>query len=163
MIRGTARPNPTLVALLLLAWAGMIACSREEDKRLTIGGVTYTFPARDVRSFTEAGEGSPFARVRPRGQLFDLIYSARARYRRNHQGDGTPLVTSVNDHSSSSFERYDSSGFVTVCRGGQPYFSCGMNVEDRGVTWTIVFTRDQLPDAPSVRASAIQALQKYGS
>ena len=87
MIRGTAQSNTILVALLFFALAGISACSREEDKRLTIGGVTYTFPARDVRSFTEAGEGSSFARVRPRGQLFDLIYSARAPVLAPHTGE----------------------------------------------------------------------------
>ena len=150
------------LTLLLVVFGATCGCSREEDKRLTVSSVAYVFPADQVQSFTEPGEGSPFARVRPRGRLFDLIYSERAKYRRNWQGKGAPLVTSVNDHSSSgNFERFDSDDFVTVCRGDLPYFGCGIQIEDAGVPWSVVFNRDQVPDAAAIRASALAALQKY--
>jgi hypothetical protein len=139
-------------------------CSREEDKRLTVSGVTYTFPAEQVQSFLEPGEGPPFVRVRARGRLFDLIYSERAKTRQNFQGEGAPLVTTVNDHSSrSDFERFDSDGVITVCRGDHPYYGCGIRIEDNGVPWSIVFNRDQVPDAASIRAAALETLQKYRS
>lgn len=154
-------PRPLLMIIVLIATSG---CSREEEKHLTVSGVTYAIPADHVQSFTEPGEGSPFARVRVHGRLFDLIYSERAKYRRNWQGKDAPLVTSVNDHSSRrSFERFDSNGVVTVCRGDQPYYGCGIRIEDAGVPWSVVFNRDQVPDAPLVRAAALQALQKYRS
>lgn len=158
MMSVTSSPRLCVLAILI----GTSACSRE-DKQLTVGGVTYSFPSNRVQSFTEPGDGLPFARVRPGGQLFDLIYSERAKYRRNWLGGGSPLITSVNDHRSRQFERFNFDGFEVVCRAEQPYYSCGMHLEDRGVPWTIVFNRDQLADADAIRASAIGALRKYGS
>lgn len=124
--------RPHLALLVLFAASG---CSQEEDKRLSVSGVSYIFPATQVQSFTEAGEGPAFARIRARGRLFDLIYSERAKLRRNWQGKHAPLITSVNDHSSrSGFERFDSDDVVTVCRGDQPYYGCGIRIEDAGVS-----------------------------
>jgi hypothetical protein len=151
------------VAFCLACIAAAAACSRAPDRHLTVGGVRYTFPANEIVAFTEPGEGQPYVRVRVRGKLFDLIYSSRERIRRNWQGAGTPLVTSINDHPSKRFERFESPGFVTVCRGDQPYFSCGMRIEDRGVPWAIVFTNDQLAEAEIVHASAVEALKRYRS
>ena len=157
MVSATRSSRLCLLAILI----GTGACSRE--RQLTVGNVTYTFPSNRVQRFTEPGDGSPFARVRPGGQLFDLIYSERAKHRRNWQGGGSPLITSVNDHRSRHFERFNFDGFVVVCRAEQPYYSCGMHLEHRGIPWTVVFNRDQLADAEAIRTSAIAALQKYGS
>jgi hypothetical protein len=38
-----------------------------------------------------------------------------------------------------------------------------MRVEDAGVPWSIVFNRDQLADAPSVRSRALAVLRSYRS
>lgn len=139
------------------------ACSRMEDKQITIGDATYSLPSDHIRAFTKPGEGQPYARLRPPKSPYDLIYSARARYRTTWTGADTPLVSSVNDHRSPKFERFQFPGGMTVCRSDQPYYSCGLQIVHRGVNWSVVFNRDQVPNSDAIRASALEILETYRS
>lgn len=132
-----------------------------EEKRLTVGDVTYTFPADHIFSFMNPGEGRPFARIRPPGESYDLIYSYRAKYRKNWQGSDVPLVTGINDYPSDRFEKFQFGNNVTVCREGHPYYSCGLMMMDDGVAWSVVFSKDQVQNSESIRKSVVEMLQAY--
>jgi hypothetical protein len=161
---GKISPNISFVRLLALVtvvFGG--GCSRMEDKQITIGDVTYSLPSDHVEAFTKPGEGQPYVRLRPPKSPYDLIYSARATYRTNWTGKDTPLVTSVNDHMSPSFEHFKFPGGLTVCRSDQPYYSCGLQIDHRGVTWSIVFSRDEVPNSDAIRTAAARILETYRS
>lgn len=132
-----------------------------EDKQLTIGNVTYTFPAEHVFSFTNAGEGHPFARIRPPEAEFDLIYDSLLKHKRNWEGPTTTPVAGINDHPADSFEKYESDGVVIVCRVGQPHYNCGLSITDETVQWSVVFDRQKVSQGKSVRDAAVQLLRKY--
>lgn len=148
-----------LLALVIVVVAG--GCSRMEEKQLSVGSVTYAFPADHIEAFTNPGEGEPYVRLRPPGSQYDLIYSARARYRTNWTGEDTPLVSSINDHRSRKFEQFGSPNAIIVCRSDQPFYSCGLQIVDNVVVWSVVFNRDQVPNGDMIRESAAKTLKTY--
>lgn len=162
---GNIRTNMGFMRLLVLAtvvFGG--GCSRMDDKQLTVGKITYNFPASHIFRFTNPGEGHPFARIRPPGQKYDLVYSEFSKFRRNFQGHNVPLVTGINDRSASpTFKEFNFPDGKTVCRLDQPYYSCGLNINDDGVTWSVIFNSDQVSESDSIRKSALEALRMYRS
>ena len=148
-----------LIALIAASMTG--ACSRMEDQQMSVGRVTYRFPAEHVFRFTKPTEGHPFARIRTPGKKFDLIYSEFSRYRRNWQGDDVPRVTGINDRSASGYNKHTFPGGLTVCREGQPYYSCGLSIEDEGVNWSVIFHQDQINNSEAIRAEAKIVLRGY--
>lgn len=143
-----------------VTFVGLLGCS-DVSKQLAVGEVTYGFPAEEVLRFTSPGDGQPYARLRPQGQSFDLIYSSRASTRRNWQGDQAPLVTSINDHPSPRFSRHQSELVTVVCRDGGLHFGCGIQVNDQGVSWSVVFDKEEIAQADAIRTAALEVLKRY--
>jgi hypothetical protein len=137
------------------------ACSRMEDKQLTINGVTYSFPAEDVFRFTDPNQGHPYVRLRRKGQGYDIIYSEFRKYRRNLQDGDAPLVTSINDRPAPSFQEFKFPSGSTVCKGEGPNYSCGLLVLDSGIEWSVVFNKDKLNNSEAIRTSAARNLENY--
>ena len=131
---------------------------------MTVGAVTYHFPAEHIDQFIEPGEGLPYAKLRPPGANFQLIYLARDKYSRNFAGGNAPLISTVTDHSAPEpFEHFNTASGVTVCRNDHPHYGCGLRIEDEGVAWSVVFDRDQVPNSDAIRAAAENILKTYRS
>lgn len=144
--------------LLVLALGG---CSEMQQTEVSFDGVHYTFPSDHIRAHITPDEGSPFIRIRPPGENFDLLHSASTWTRKNWQGAGTPLVSTINDHPSPEFSKHNASGGVTVCRSDQPFYSCGLQLKHTGVVWSVVFNADQVTKSDQIRVSALRILEQY--
>lgn len=134
-----------------------------QGRTLKIANVEYHFPGSDIVSFVDPGKGRPYARIRPPGQNFDLIYSSRAGSRKNWQSPDVPLVTSLNDHPADGFNERDFSGGKTICRLGQPYFNCGLRITDEGAQWSVVFDEIHVESSDAIRRKAAEVLKQYRS
>ena len=163
-VRLSKRLAKYITSIVMLA-ASVVAgaCSRMQDKQMTVGKVTYKFPAEHVSRFIDSGEGHPYARLRPPEQPFDLVYDEFAKYRRNFKSTDAPLVATINDRSISDHKRFNFPGGVTVCKESQPYYSCGLNIVDEGIEWSVLFNKQQVDKSESIRASAAALLRAYRS
>lgn len=133
------------------------------DKALTIKGVDYRFPASHEPAVTSEQEGAfgAFARVKPPGEPFHLIYSQR-HYRPNKQGGDIPTIHWVNDANADAIVRIEH-GETAVCAKAHPlqHFTCGIRVMDANLRWAAVFDRDQVANAATIHARAAAYLKAY--
>jgi hypothetical protein len=148
---------------LVLGVGALAACSpMKSSEILEVEGVVYALPSGQVEARVRPGEGKPFIRVRPDGEIFDLIYYTRAKQMRNEAGQNVPLISRITDHPSPSPFRYSAfPAGVTVCRDDYPFYSCGLVIDDASVRWSVLFGRKHVADSEAIRAAAARVLRAY--
>jgi hypothetical protein len=133
------------------------ACSLSSDtKTVEIRGQQYTFPSSERRAVV-ADQGQLLVRVKPRGAPFQLIFNTRSD--RQQQETGNLVISGVSDQFSD-FEQVQSPVGTILCKD-VPYWGCGFALMDGKARWSVVFNRDQIPNATVMQKEALRLLRGY--
>ena len=140
-----------------------IGCTRNSTgpQMVSLHGVGYEFPARDVDSFVRETPGTLYVRLRPPGRDFELILDELSHYSLNRQGASVPTISRLNDHSFSNFDVHRSPSGAVICGDNFPHFNCGLRVTDGQVRWSVLFDRDRIGRADQIRLEATAVIRSY--
>lgn len=173
-IRGSCGPRSSLggwrarlVRLAVSVGLAAAACdsgSRSgEDEPLIfpIGDVRYVIPGAHVdRHFDPGRSGWQFIVLRPDGPQYKLQWDELAA-RRMREASPRLVVDGVNDARDQGMVETTVDGVKVVCRPDDLHYNCGLTVWDAGVTWSLVFDKSRLADAPFFARRAADFLASY--
>ena len=136
-----------------------------EDKRLTVGDVTYTFP-RDHVGAVSSEDGRNYARLHAPGTEFYLEHSDRSEWP-NEQGPDVPTIPHINaapgPHNANIEVIRTAAGVVVCDRSPRPEYDCGMQIIDAGVPWSVHFNRRHLSRIEALKSDVEKLLAIYRS
>jgi hypothetical protein len=148
---------------IAIAAAVQVACTdRAPDPQIvSLHGVSYRFPQRDIESFVSETQGTLFARLRGRGSDFDLILDELSHYAPNKQGGKIPTISRLNDNRFAAFQVMNDPDGPVICGDAMPHFNCGFRIDDGPVRWSVLFDRGRLGQVKRIRAQAEAAIRSY--
>ena len=133
-------------------------CSELPPDPLTIEGLPYAFPKDHVHGFVPAEKGYLYLRLAPPGQELFLIIDARSERKQREQN--SLVVSSINDTRFSQAKVFFQQGEQIVCKD-TPLYSCGLQLNDSGITWSVVFHRESLSNVTDIKRRAEELITRY--
>jgi hypothetical protein len=151
--------------ILVVANLASIGCSRRPDPQpISLRGVSYEFPQRDIdaMSLPHGPKETLFVRLHPPLADYHLILDELSHYAANNQGSGVPTISRLNDNRFGKFAVTNGPRGLIICSTGpQPYFNCGFRVDDGPVRWSVLFDRKRLWQAERIHAQGRAAIRSY--
>lgn len=136
--------------------AMVTGCSGMQTNTITIQGVTYGFPDSHVEAILQ-DQGHIFIRLHPADSNYKLLLNTRSDRKQRETGD--LIISGVSDQFGQ-FEHIPTVVGTVVCKEA-PHWSCGFEVVDKGVRWSVVFDRDHLRNVKELKDAALSALSSY--
>ena len=153
---------------LVLAATAITSCGPRlsGDKVVTIKGITYYFPGRELDAFStpeKSGHGHHYVRLMPPPGYLMLVYSPSTTSRENQNGPNVPTIDWINDVPGENVEVIHTKSGPVVCRitNSDLHYTCGLRVIDKGLVWSVKFDRDLVKSADALRSRAEATLQGY--
>ena len=150
----------SLAALVL----GACSPSQPDPQPLSVRGVTYQVPKRDIAAMgLPPKDGSHlYVRVAPPGADYRLVLDEMSHYLPNNLGPNVPTVSRLNDNRFGKFTVAQATFGPVICSTGpQPHFNCGFRLQDGPVRWGVLFDKDRLGQAERIRTDAQAAVRSY--
>lgn len=134
-----------------------------DTKSVSFHGVTYKFPKEHITAATYRPENHLYVRLAPPHVNFHLVLDEWSD-RPSPHGPEFPRISRLSDNRFKNLAIIPSAIGPVVCdQGPQPHFSCGIQIEDGPVKWSILFDRESLGQASEIRRKATSLIQSYRS
>jgi hypothetical protein len=153
----------TVVAALMIAACGA-GGSKMPKTEVVVRGVSYAIPKDQIRAAALSPPKMAFVHLKPPGEEFHLILDAFSPYFQNKLGPDVPTISRLNSNMFGHFEKISTNSGLVICsKGPELHFNCGLQIEDRGVKWGVLFDRQNLKDAELIRRKAELLITSYRS
>jgi hypothetical protein len=145
---------------MVLLMASMIAAcagggSKVSNTEVTVRGVKYSIPKNHIRAAALTPANMTFVYIGPPGEKFHLVLDAFKPYLPNKSGFGVPTISRVNDNRFGEYEVVQIKSGVVVCtKVKKPHLDCGLEVDDHGVKWGVLFDKEDIGNSDSIRDRA---------
>lgn len=158
---------------LFIALATAAAGCGRKDQIVRLSGVAYYLPSKHLNGFVapnESGSGQYYIRLIPPGDYFWLVYDPRKAGRPNEQGEGVPTIPHVNDIRNEQIRVIQTETGPVVCKASpanddsaymRHIFTCGFQIVDAGVPWSVIIPGDLVASAPALKRRAELVLRDY--
>ena len=151
-----------LAATLLVAACNSDNSDARGSTAFTVRGVSYKIPNEEIIVAALKPAKMAIIRVAPKGAKFDLVLDALKPYLPNEQGPDVPTISDLNSNTFGQFEVIRTKDAIVVCSvSSQPHFNCGLEVDDRGVKWGVLFDRKYMRISGSIRQQAMNTISSY--
>jgi hypothetical protein len=135
----------------------VVGCSKRTDEVL-VEGLPYSFPKSHLNSLVMPDKGHLYVRLHPPGENFALLHDPMSD--RQQREEARTVIPTISDRFSRQVPIQTAVGEV-FCLDGLPHYSCGFELYDQDVRWSVVFDRGRLRQVLAMRANAVVLLQSY--
>ncbi|MBT0668644.1 hypothetical protein HT136_09720 [Novosphingobium profundi] len=154
--------KPIFSVIMIASAIGVTGCSSDSKApdKVRLGELPYEFPDGDILNIVQPDHGRTFVRLEPPNEDFLLVKDEFAD--RMQKKTGEVIVSNINSNRFNKVDRFKRDDIDVFCKD-TPYYSCGMQVSDRGVIWSIIFDRIDVDNAHKIKSRALLLLSKYRS
>lgn len=146
-----------LIALALAASVVSEGCSKMSKNAVTVESLPYSFPRSHINSLVRPDEGHLYVRLHPPGERFALLHHPMSD--RQQRKEGRIIIPTISGRFSRPAPIKTDVGEVFCI--DIPHFSCGFELYDRDVRWSVLFDRERLGDVVAMNDRATILLSEY--
>lgn len=128
------------------------------NENVTIDGLPYAFPKNDILNIVFPTQGKTFIRLEPPGESFLLVKDEGAD--RKQEATGKTIISKINSSRFRKVEEFYRDGIQVFCKES-PFFSCGTQIEDQGIKWSVIFNRSDVKNVANIKDRAQRVLMRY--
>lgn len=152
------RPTNFLVLALSAIGITLGGCGNRPPENIKIEGLPYSFPRSEVERFVRPSDGMTYVRLKESAANYILILDSMVD--RDERERGYPVIASLNFSRYAKTETVDALGGAVICRD-RVGLNCGVRIDDAGIRWSVIFSRNDIVRAPGIRRMALRQVQSY--
>lgn len=146
------------IAVALVTAAASGGCSMMSAKDVTVEGLPYSFPKDAMNSLVRPDEGHLYVRLHPPGHEFALLHHPRSDRRQKEVN--RLIISTVNESRFSKYRSINTDAGEVICTD-IPHYSCGFELYDHDVRWSVIFDASKISDASKMKGEASRLLTSY--